>query len=754
MDKNLQNISIPIQGLHCASCVSAVEKSIKSLDGVQTVSVNLSSEKSFVVFDSNKVKLSDLNNAIEKAGFKPLIIEDELNNNTSNKSSGIHLKWAEFFISTVFCIPLLYIAMAPMISIISLPFPKFLNPMSYPLLYALVEFFLLVPILIAGRRFYINGVKSLITRSLNMDTLIMTGTLSAILYSIYSTIQIITNHTHFVNYLYFETAGVILTLIMLGKSLESSSRNKTSQAIKKLLNLSPKKALIVVNGKEIEITVKDIKKGDIVLVKPGASIPIDGVVTEGTTSVDESMITGESIPVEKNIGDKVIGATINKNGTILFKVEKTGMETALAQIIKLIEEAQSSKAPIAKIADIVSGYFVPVIIAIALLSSIGWIIAGENLIFAMKIFTSVLVIACPCALGLATPTALIVGTGRGAQNGILIKSGEALESAHKITTVVFDKTGTLTNGKPVVTDVLSYNGMSESELISIAAGIEKKSEHPLAEAILKEASLRAIEPGIVTSFNAVPGNGVVGIIQNSEILAGKFKFIEENCLEITDKNKIISAINALENQGKITICLAIDKVFAGILACMDTLKPDAQKSIAILKRRGIETIMLTGDNIRTAQSIADQAGINKVIAEVLPDEKAGKIKELMNSGQKVAMVGDGINDAPALTTANLGIAIGSGTDVAIESADIVLMHSDIMDVASALELSRITIKNIKQNLFWAFGYNVILIPVAAGILHIFGGPLLNPMFAAAAMSMSSVSVVLNALRLRNIKIIL
>ena len=538
----------------------------------------------------------------------------------------------------------------------------------------------------------------------------------------------------------FVKSGILVKTRKVGKS-DYYKLNLDNSFVLNLIKLDwalTKKNLL----QEKEVAVKDLVKGDLVIVKPGERIAVDGVVVEGTTSIDESMLTGESIPVEKVVGDKVIGASFNKNGSVIFKVEKVGKETALAQIIKLIEDAQSSKAPIAHLADIVSGYFVPVIIIVAIFSALGWLVAGQDAVFALKIFTAVLVIACPCALGLATPTALI-----------LIKSGEALETAHKIDTIVFDKTGTLTNGEPEVTDIITFKNRTQDEILQTAASIEKKSEHPLADALVKAAKDRKIELLNVTDFLAIPGYGVSGMVKESvRILVGKMVFLEQNSIQIDDKENVIRQINRMEEQGKTVICLSIHGELAGLIACMDTLKKSSTQAVAKLKARGITTIMLTGDNKRTADAIAKEAGIDRVIAEVLPDEKSNEIYTLKESGNRVAMVGDGINDAPALTAADLGIAIGSGTDVAIESADIVLIHSDLLDVIKALELSRLTIRTIKQNLFWAFAYNIILIPIAAGALFIFGGPQLNPMLAGGAMSMSSVSVVMNALRLRYLKI--
>lgn len=549
--------------------------------------------------------------------------------------------------------------------------------------------------------------------------------------------------------LYYESAGIIIALILLGKYLESKSKGKTSEAIKKLMGLQPKTAIVLVDGKEVETPIEEVEIGDILLVKPGTKIPVDGVVIEGYTSVDESMLTGESIPVEKNVGSKVTGASINKNGVIKFKAEKIGGDTALAQIIKLVEDAQGTKAPIAKLADTVSGYFVPIVIAIAVVASLLWfLIGGKDIVFVLTIFISVLVIACPCALGLATPTAIMVGTGKGAENGILIKGGEALESAHKVNTVIFDKTGTITEGKPKVTDIVLNNNVKEEYLIKIASSAEKGSEHPLGEAIVKYGEEKNIKFEKVDNFKAIPGAGIQVTINDESILLGNRKLMNDNNIKLGDLEE---KSNILASQGKTPMYIAVDGNLSGIIAVADVVKESSKKAIEILHDMGIKVAMVTGDNAKTANAIANQVGIDMVLAEVLPEDKSKEVEKLQNQGKFVAMVGDGINDAPALAKADIGIAIGSGTDVAIESADIVLMKSDLIDVPTAIKLSHETIKNIKQNLFWAFGYNTIGIPVAAGILYVFGGPLLNPMIAAAAMSLSSVSVVSNALRLKNFK---
>ena len=553
---------------------------------------------------------------------------------------------------------------------------------------------------------------------------------------------------HYVHSLYFESAAVILTLITLGKYFENVSKGKTSEAIKKLVGLTPKTARILVDGKEVEIEVKDVRESDVVMVRPGERFPVDGEVTEGKTSVDESMLTGESIPVEKNVGDKVYGASINKNGFVRYKATRVGQDTAIAQIIRLVEEAQGSKAPIARLADIISGYFVPVVIVLALLSGFGWYMAGEGVRFSLTIFISVLVIACPCALGLATPTAIMVGTGKGAENGVLIKSGDALETAHKVDTVVLDKTGTITQGKPVVTDIAVFGDFDENTILQLAASAEYGSEHPLAEAIIKKAEELGLELKSSQDFDAISGFGIKAVIEEKSVLLGNIKLMRNNDVKLEGFE---SVSEKLAIEGKTPMYLAVNQKIAGVIAVADTVKPNSRRAIEKLTSMGISVVMITGDNEGTARAIAKEVGIERVLSDVLPADKANEVKKLQKSGSIVAMAGDGINDAPALAQADVGIAIGSGTDVAMESADIVLMRSDLMDVATAIQLSQSTIRNIKQNLFWAFGYNVIGIPVAMGILHLFGGPLMNPMFAGAAMSLSSVSVVSNALRLKRFK---
>ncbi|MGB7606662.1 MAG: heavy metal translocating P-type ATPase [Lutisporaceae bacterium] len=745
-----KEVNIPIQGMTCAACAKAIERTVGKLSGIESVSVNLATEKANIKYNSKTLRLSEIKQAISKAGYKALEIEstNRVDEDKQRKEKEIRTLWTKFIISAIFSIPLLYIAMAPMISWWNFPIPGWLEPMKYPLTYAITEILLVIPVIMAGNKFYTVGFRALVRRSPNMDSLVAMGTFSAILYSLYSTYRISVGDHMYVESLYFETAGIIITLILLGKSLEAVSKGRTSEAIKKLMGLTPKTAIVIQNEKEIEIPIEEVEVGDIILVKPGEKIPVDGEVIEGVTSIDESMLTGESMPVEKKVGDKVIGASINKNGSIRFKATKVGSDTALAQIIKLVEDAQGSKAPIAQMADIVSGYFVPTVFAIALISALVWLLAGQTVVFALTIFIAVLVIACPCALGLATPTAIMVGTGKGAEYGVLIKGGEALESTHKIKTIVFDKTGTITEGRPEVTDIATTEIIDKDLLLQLAASAEKGSEHPLGEAIVRGAEKQGMEILKLESFNAIPGYGIEVTIDSKQILLGNRKLMQDReiSLELLENQS-----DKLASEGKTPMYIAIDNKLAGIIAVADIVKESSAKAIKKLHEMGIEVAMITGDNRRTAEAIAKQVGIDRVLAEVLPQDKANEIKKLQAEGKKVAMVGDGINDAPALAQADIGIAIGSGTDVAMESADIVLMRSDLMDVPTAIQLSKSTIRNIKQNLFWAFGYNVAGIPIAAGVLYALGGPLLNPVYAAAAMSLSSVSVLTNALRLKGFK---
>ena len=746
------NVVLKIGGMSCASCANAINKSINKLDGVENIDVNLATEKVTINYDSSKLKLSQIRNSIEKLGFKVLDKSESKNNldeDKLRKEREIKTLLVKFLIATIFSIPLLYIAMQPMIpkSLVLIELPKLINPTTNPLNYALIQLFLVIPIMIVGYKFYVNGFKAFLNKSPNMDSLVAIGTLSSFLYSLYTTFKI-NNETMMLGHyqLYYESAGIIITLILFGKYLELKSKGKTSEAIKKLIGLQPKTALVLVDDSEIEIPIDEVEVGDIVIVKPGSKIPVDGIVVDGNTFVDESMLTGESIPIEKNIGDSVIGASINKNGSIKFKADKVGSNTVLSQIIKLVEDAQNKKAPIAKLADTVSGYFVPTVILISIISSLLWFIFGDkDLEFIIKIFTAVLVIACPCALGLATPTAIMVATGKGAENGILIKSGEALELMHKIDTVVFDKTGTITEGKPQVTDIIPSKNINKDYLLKIAASAEKNSEHPLGEAIVRFAIEKEIKFINVDKFNAIPGYGIEATIDNKKVLIGNKKLMNDKNISFKDLYKIG---DELSKQGKTPMYISMEDELLGIIAVADVIKENSKKTIDKLHDMGIKVAMLTGDNKNTANAISKEVGIDLVISEVLPQDKSNEINKLKEQGRFVAMVGDGINDAPALANSNVGIAIGNGTDIAIESADIVLMKSDLIDVLTAINLSKETIKNIKQNLFWAFAYNIVGIPIAAGVLYIFGGPLLNPMFAAMAMSLSSVSVISNALRLK------
>ncbi|NLJ95589.1 MAG: copper-translocating P-type ATPase [Clostridiales bacterium] len=736
---------LKIEGMTCASCAKAVERVTGKLDGVTKSSVNLATENLTIHYDASKVRVSDIKRAVEDAGYKALeeATKDEDRDSKVKERKSLLIR---FVISAIFTLPLLYISMGHMIG---LPLPDFLDPAVNPSNFAIAQLILTIPVVVVGYRYYIVGFRTLFKGSPNMDSLIAIGTSAAVAYGIFALIKILGGEESYAMELYFESAAVILTLITLGKYFETVSKGKTSEAIKKLMGLAPKTATIIRNDIEVEIPIEEVEVGDIIVVKPGEKMPVDGVVVKGTTSVDESMLTGESIPVEKREGDSIIGASINKNGSIQYKATKVGKDTALAGIIKLVEDAQGSKAPIAKMADVISGYFVPIVIILAIVSGLAWYFISHDATFALTIFISVLVIACPCALGLATPTAIMVGTGKGAEHGVLIKSGEALETAHKIDTIVFDKTGTLTEGKPQVTDILASRDYTDNELLKIAASAEKGSEHPLGEAIIKYAEDKGIILSEASDFNAIPGRGIKVLIDKKQVLLGNAKLMMENDVSLENWEE---ASDRLAYEGKTPMYIAIDGMLSGIIAVADTLKETSLRAIERLHQMGITVAMITGDNKRTAQAIAGQVGIDKVLSEVLPQDKANEVKKLQGEGKMVAMVGDGINDAPALAQANIGIAIGSGTDVAMESADIVLMRSDLMDVPTAIQLSRSTIRNIKQNLFWAFAYNTIGIPIAMGFVHIFiEGFLLNPMMAGAAMSLSSVSVVTNALRLKRFK---
>lgn len=739
------NKEFKIGGMTCASCAARIERMVRKVHGVNA-NVNLATEK--LTVSAQYIDAQSIIKTVESLGYtaKEITnIQQTSREESLTKTNEVKILWVKFIVSLIFTLPLFYLAMAPMVG---LPVPLFVHPDYKPLTFAVTQMCLVIPVIICGYKFYTVGIKAIIHKSPNMDSLIAMGTSAAMIYSVYSTIQIIKGDFHSVHGLYFESVGVIITLILLGKTLEALSKGKTSQAIRKLIDLAPKTAIIIKDKNEIQVPVDEVVIGDIIVVKPGSQIPVDGIVIDGNTSVDESMLTGESMPVDKKIGDKVFAASMNKNGLIKFKATKVGSETALSQIIKLVEQAQGSKAPIAKTADVVSSYFVPIVFVIAVLSAIFWLISGQSVLFSLTIFISVLVIACPCALGLATPTAIMVGTGKGAEYGILIKGGEALEGTHRITTVVLDKTGTITEGKPEITDIITNGRFSKEDLVQIAASAENGSEHPLGEAIVKGGESLGLKLLPISNFESITGYGIKAHIDSYEVLIGNLSLLEEYNIPLKD---VKSTSDKLSNEGKTPIFIAINNELSGIIAVADVVKSGSKAAIEKLKDMGIKVIMITGDNKLTAEAIAKKVGITNVLSQVLPQDKSKEIEKLKQKGEKVAMVGDGINDAPALACADIGIAIGSGTDVAIESADIVLMHSDLMDVPTAIQLSKSTIKNIKQNLFWAFAYNTAGIPIAAGVLYLFGGPLLNPMLAAAAMSLSSVSVLLNALRLKRFK---
>ena len=701
------------------------------------------------MYDSKLVRLSEIKAAIKKAGYTPLEIEQESiehDVDKERKNKEIKTMKTKLIISAIFTIPLLYVSMGHMVGI---ALPTIVNPMSNPMNFAIAQLILLIPVMAAGYKFYTVGFRTLFKGSPNMDSLIAVGTSAAFLYGIYALIRISSGDVSYASQLYFETAATIITLILFGKFLETRSKGKASEAIKKLAGLQPKQATVMHGNSEIEIPINEVESGDLIVVKPGEKIPVDGIVKSGHSSVDESMLTGESLPVEKNVGDKVIGASINKNGSLIFEAEKVGKDTVLSQIIKLVEEAQGSKAPIARLADVIAGYFVPAVMAAAVLSGLAWYIAGEGAVFSLTIFISVLVIACPCALGLATPTAIMVGTGKGADYGVLIKSGGALETAHKINAIVFDKTGTITKGQPEVTDILVFSYRSQEDILRIAASAERVSEHPLGDAVVKKAESLGYELKRPEVFKSYTGKGIEAEIEGKKVLIGNRKLFDDRGIMLGET--IEKSLEKLSLEGKTPVICSIDGLADGVFGIADVIKEDSAKAVEELTALGIDVYMITGDNRQTALAIADKVGIKSVLAEVLPGDKADEVRKLQSKGKIVAMVGDGINDAPALAQADIGIAIGSGTDVAMESADIVLMHSKITDVVTAIKLSRSTIRNIKQNLFWAFAYNTAGIPIAAGLLQLFGGPLLNPMIAAAAMSMSSVSVVGNALRLKKFK---
>lgn len=770
-DSSFASSDYDIGGMVCASCAQTIEKAVNGLGNGTQASVNLATEKMQVRYDPHDTTIADIIAAVTDAGYEATEIHDDASAKEAEqqvaaqrerKQLEISSTWQRFWISAIFAAVILYLAMGPMIG---LPVPGFLDPNTHAATFATVQLVLVLPVLYLARSIFRIGFSTLFKGHPNMDSLVALGSGAAVAYSLYGTVQIYLGNAAFAHNLYFESAAVILTLITLGKYFETVSKGRTSSAITKLMGLAPKTAHVLRAGTEQEISIDEVAVGDVVLVRPGEKIPVDGDIIAGSSAVDESMITGESLPTEKTVGDTVVGASINKSGAFRMRATKVGKDTTLSQIIRLVENAQADKAPIARIADKVSGVFVPVVIGLAVIAGLAWlVIGGQSWVFALTIAISVLVIACPCALGLATPTAIMVGTGKGAENGILIKSGEALEAAYKIQTVVLDKTGTITAGKPAVTDVLTYADADERGVLTLAAAAEAGSEHPLAEAIITAAHEYESEhenkyDSAFDSFESITGQGIrARVSDGTTVLIGNQRLMEAQGVPVSAQAHADS--ERLASEGKTPLYIArstaeavSDRQFEllGITAIADPVKPSSAAAIAHLHDMGIRTVMMTGDNQHTAAAIAAQVGIDQVLSEVLPEDKAAHVAALQKDGTNVAMVGDGINDAPALAQADTGIAIGSGTDIAIESADIVLMRSDLASVPTAINLSRATIRNVKENLFWAFAYNVLGIPVAMGVLHLFGGPLLNPMIAAAAMSFSSVSVLLNALRLRRFK---
>lgn len=735
----MNKIDLKISGMHCASCATNIEKNLEKKEGINSINVNIATNKAYIEYDSDKTDLDNITGEIRQLGFDVVDNEDKDKNNESDNKDIKKLR-NKFLYSLVLGLPLIYLALN---KLFDLPLP-FVIPIKIEVLF---QFFLTTIIMIINSSLYISGIKQLIKRNPNMDTMIETGTLAAYFYSLVIAILVWFKPNYAGTYVYFESAAMILIFIALGKYLEALAKGKAGDAIRRLIKLQAKEAIIIQDGKEVKVKIESVRVGDIIIVKPGTQIPVDGIVVSGYSGVDESSITGESIPVEKKEGDIVIGATINKTGVLQFRATKVGSDTMLAQIIKIVETAMGSKAPIQLLADKVAYYLVPIVFCIALVTFVIWILAGCSFVFALTAFVAVLIITCPCTLGLATPTAVMMGTGLAAKNGILIRSSYALEKAREINTIVFDKTGTLTKGEPSITDIIVL-AENENKILQIAASIEINSEHPLAQAVVKKSQENNIDLLDVTNFDAIPGKGVVANIDNKNILLGTRKLMIENNIELDNfEEKIIN----LEKAGKTVILLAESNVIIGLIAIADTLKDNAKEAISELHDLGIKTIIITGDNHLVGKAIAKQVGIEEVIAEVLPQDKAQEIKNLQSQNRIVAMVGDGINDAPALVQADLGIALGSGTDIAIESGEIILIKDDLRDVIKSIKISRYTVKKIKQNLFWAFFYNMTAIPIAAGVLYPFTGWLLSPVIAASAMALSSVSVVLNALSMKFFK---
>ncbi|HHX59396.1 MAG TPA: copper-translocating P-type ATPase [Epulopiscium sp.] len=754
-----KNQKFNVTGMTCSSCSANVEKTVNKLPGVKLASVNLLSNSMTVDYDKAIMDNATIIKAIEDAGYQASAVTSgpKTSSKVEDKSNPVEDEIKDMkkrvIISFVFLIPLMYVSMGHMIG---LPFLGGLTGPQNAISFAFTQLLLTLPVVYVNRTYYKVGFKTLFHGTPNMDSLIALGSGAALAYGIFAIYRIGYGLGHndlaiahqYMGDLYFEAAAMILALITLGKLLETRAKGKTSEAISKLMDLAPKTASVIRNGEEIEISIDEVEIDEIIIVRPGQSVPVDGIIIEGNSSIDQSALTGESIPVEKHVGDKVISATINKTGFFKFKAQKVGDDTTLAQIIQLVEDASSSKAPIAKMADKISAIFVPIALLIAVTATIVWLLMGQPFEFAMSIGIAVLVIACPCALGLATPVAIMVGTGRGASNGILIKSAEALESLHTISTIVLDKTGTITEGKPVVTDIITSSTISEKDLLGIAAAIEGPSEHPLAEAIVAKAKQGGLSFKDAENFDAIPGRGIVAIVNNKEYIAGNLALMKEKNIDV---GSFQGTSDGFADEGKTPLYFADTENLLGIIAVADVVKPTSRQAIDEFKAMGIDVVMLTGDNKKTAEAIRKQLHIDRVVAEVLPQDKEEEIRRIQDSGKKVAMIGDGINDAPALARADVGIAIGAGTDIAIESADIVLMKSDLLDAVTAIQLSHATIRNIKQNLFWAFFYNSLGIPLAAGVFYLALGWKLNPMFGAAAMSLSSVFVVTNALRLKLFK---
>lgn len=739
-----------ISGMHCAACSSSIERFMSRQSGVENVSVNLTTEKMNISYDDSCLDTDKICELVAGLSFgaeeyvsADAMARDARKKEEAEKAAELESMKRRVILCICFALPLLYVSMGHMIG---LPLPRVIDPHYAPLAFAVVQLVLTLPVVIGGRNFYINGFGSLVKGHPNMDTLVAIGTFSALLYGIYSLIRIALGDVSFAGNLFFESAAVVISLVLLGKYLEARSKHHTSDAIRALTELAPETATVTRHGETDQVPVSELREGDVITVRPGERFPCDGVVTNGISSADLSMLTGESLPVTLEEGGTVTGGSINGEGVIVFSATKVGGDTTLAQIIRMVEDAQGKKAPIAKIADRVAGVFVPVVMGIALLAAIIWAIAGKDIEFVLNVFVSVLVVACPCSLGLATPTAIMVGTGRGAELGVLYKSGEALQAMAFADTAVLDKTGTVTEGKPRLTSVYAVSN-TEDELLAMCAAAESGSEHPIAKAITEAARERELSIPHADNITAIPGRGIKAQVNEKQLLIGNAALMEENKIEISAADKAAE----LENSGCMLMFAACDGLFAGLFGAVDTIKPDSPNAISDLHNNGITTIMLTGDNENAANAIAKTAGIDNVIAGVLPEGKAGEIEKLKAEGRKVCMVGDGINDAPALASADIGAAIGNGTDVAIESADVVLMGSELSALVTALRLSKAVMRNIKQNLFWAFFYNCIGIPFAAGLFYAFGGPLLSPMFAGAAMALSSISVVSNALRLKKFK---